>query len=68
MLDVLIDSGLDPPYSCREGICGACACQLTGGKVEMMHNEVLEAEDIADGYVLACQSVPRTPAVEITYG
>jgi 3-ketosteroid 9alpha-monooxygenase subunit B len=68
MLDVLIDSGLDPPYSCREGICGACACQLTGGKVEMMHNEVLEAEDIADGYVLACQSVPRTPAVEVTYG
>jgi 3-ketosteroid 9alpha-monooxygenase subunit B len=68
MLDVLIDSGLDPPYSCREGICGACACQLTGGKVEMVHNEVLEAEDIADGYVLACQSVPRTPAVEVTYG
>ncbi|HEY6479580.1 MAG TPA: ferredoxin--NADP reductase [Streptosporangiaceae bacterium] len=68
MLDVLIDSGLGPPYSCREGICGACACQLTAGRVEMMHNEVLEAEDIADGYVLACQSVPRTPAVEITYG
>jgi 3-ketosteroid 9alpha-monooxygenase subunit B len=67
MLDVLIDSGLDPPYSCREGICGACACQLTGGKVEMMHNEVLEAEDLADGYVLACQSVPLTPAVEIDY-
>jgi 3-ketosteroid 9alpha-monooxygenase subunit B len=67
MLDVLIDSGLDPPYSCREGVCGACACQLTGGKVEMMHNEVLEAEDIADGYVLACQSVPLTPAVEIDY-
>jgi 3-ketosteroid 9alpha-monooxygenase subunit B len=67
MLDVLIESGLDPPYSCREGVCGACACQLTGGKVEMMHNEVLEAEDLADGYVLACQSVPLTPAVEITY-
>jgi len=67
MLDVLIDSGLDPPYSCREGVCGACACQLTGGEVEMMHNEVLEAEDLADGYVLACQSVPLTPSVEITY-
>ena len=67
MLDVLIGAGLDPPYSCREGVCGACACQLTGGKVEMLHNEVLEAEDLADGYVLACQSVPRTPAVAITY-
>jgi 3-ketosteroid 9alpha-monooxygenase subunit B len=67
MLEVLIDSGLDAPYSCREGICGACACQLTGGKVAMVHNEVLEAADIADGYVLACQSVPLTAAVEITY-
>src|SRR5260370_41867358 len=32
MLDVLIDAGLDAPYSCRQGICGACACQLTGGE------------------------------------
>ena len=67
MLDVLIGAGLDAPYSCRQGICGACACQLTGGEVEMAHNEVLEAVDIADGYILACQSVPLTPHVSITY-
>ncbi len=67
MLDVLIDAGLDAPYSCRQGICGACACQLTGGEVEMAHNEVLEAADIADGYILACQAVPVTPEVSITY-
>ena len=67
MLDVLIDQGLDPPFSCREGICGACACQLTGGEVEMAHNEVLEAEDLADGYILACQALALTPEVSITY-
>ena len=67
MLDVLIDAGLDAPYSCRQGVCGACACQLTGGEVEMAHNEVLEAADIADGYILACQAVPLTPQVSITY-
>jgi 3-ketosteroid 9alpha-monooxygenase subunit B len=67
MLDVLIDAGLAAPYSCRQGICGACACQLTGGEVEMAHNEVLEADDIADGYILACQAVPLTPEVSITY-
>ena len=64
---MLIDQGLDPPFSCRQGICGACACQLTAGQVEMAHNEVLEADDVADGYVLACQSVARTPEVSITY-
>ena len=67
MLDVLIDAGLDAPYSCRQGICGACACQLTGGEVEMAHNEVLEEDDLAEGYILACQALALTPGVSITY-
>jgi 3-ketosteroid 9alpha-monooxygenase subunit B len=67
MLDVLIDSGLAAPFSCRQGVCGACACQLTAGQVEMAHNEVLEAGDVADGYILACQALARTPEVSITY-
>jgi len=67
MLDVLIEAGLDAPYSCRQGICGACACQLTAGKVDMAHNEVLEAADLADGYILACQAVSLTPEVSISY-
>ena len=67
MLDVLIDEGLDPPFSCREGVCGACACQLTGGEVDMAHNEVLEAEDLAGGYILACQALALTPEVSISY-
>ena len=67
MLDVLIGAGLTAPHSCRQGICGACACRLTGGEVEMAHNEVLEPADLADGYILACQAVPLTPDVSITY-
>jgi 3-ketosteroid 9alpha-monooxygenase subunit B len=67
MLDVLIAAGLAAPYSCRQGICGACACQLVAGQVEMAHNEVLEAADLADGYVLACQAVPLTPEVHVSY-
>ncbi|MGO8957918.1 MAG: 2Fe-2S iron-sulfur cluster-binding protein [Streptosporangiaceae bacterium] len=67
MLDVLVDADLDPPYSCREGICGACACQLTDGKVEMANNEVLQDADLADGYILACQSVALTPEVSVSY-
>jgi 3-ketosteroid 9alpha-monooxygenase subunit B len=67
MLDVLIDAGLDAPYSCRQGICGACACQLTGGEVIMAHNEVLEEADLTEGYILACQAVPLTPEVSVAY-
>jgi 3-ketosteroid 9alpha-monooxygenase subunit B len=67
MLDVLIEAGLEAPYSCRQGVCGACACQLTGGEVDMAHNEVLEPEDLADGYILACQATPLTESVSINY-
>ena len=67
MLDQMLDAGLDAPYSCRQGICGACACQLVEGKVDMAHNEVLEDADLADGYILACQSTAVTESVTITY-
>jgi 3-ketosteroid 9alpha-monooxygenase subunit B len=68
MLDVLIDAGLDAPYSCREGICGAYACRLEAGQVDMAHNEVLTDADLADGYILACQSVAACERVTISYG
>ena len=67
MLDLLIVADLDPPFSCRDGICGACACQLISGKVDMANNEVLAEADLADGYILACQSVALTPDVRVTY-
>jgi 3-ketosteroid 9alpha-monooxygenase subunit B len=67
LLDHLLDQGLDAPYSCREGQCSACACRLVSGEVKMLNNEVLDAEDIADGIVLACQSLPLTDEVSISY-
>jgi 3-ketosteroid 9alpha-monooxygenase subunit B len=33
----------------------------------MAHNEVLEAADLADGYILACQSVALTDHVSVDY-
>ncbi|ADJ44312.1 oxidoreductase [Amycolatopsis mediterranei S699] len=67
LLDRLLDEGVDAPYSCREGQCSACACRVVSGEVKMLHNEVLDAEDMADGIVLACQSLPVTDEVSISY-
>ncbi|UNT00523.1 ferredoxin--NADP reductase [Streptomyces tubbatahanensis] len=67
LLDVLLDAGLDAPFSCREGSCSACACVLLDGEVEMARNEVLDDRDLADGLVLACQARPRTERLKITY-
>ena len=67
LLDVLLAKGLDAPFSCREGHCGACACTLRKGKVNMEVNDVLEQQDLDEGLILACQSRPESDSVEVTY-
>ena len=67
LLDVLLDKGLDVPFSCREGHCGACAVVKRSGEVDMDVNDVLEPDDIAEGLILACQAIPKTDSVDVTY-
>jgi 3-ketosteroid 9alpha-monooxygenase subunit B len=67
LLDVLLEKGLAAPYSCREGACSACACRIEQGEVKMVQNEILDQEDLDEGIVLACQSLPVTDTVKITY-
>ena len=67
MLDHLEAKGVKAPYSCREGECSACAVRLLEGEVTMLHNDVLDDEDIADGIRLGCQAIPVTDAVKVTY-
>ncbi len=58
LLDVLLDKGLDAPFSCREGHCGACAVLKKSGDVEMEVNDVLEQSDLDEGLILGCQAKP----------
>lgn len=67
LLDVLLDKGLDAPFSCREGHCGACAVLMKSGEVEMDVNDVLEQQDLDEGLILGCQARPRSDSVEVTY-
>lgn len=67
LLDVLLDKGLDAPFSCREGHCGACAVVKKAGDIEMEVNDVLEQQDLDEGLILACQAHPRSDSVEVTY-
>jgi 3-ketosteroid 9alpha-monooxygenase subunit B len=60
-------AGLAPPFSCEAGNCATCIAKLTAGEVKMRVNDVLTGEEIADGYVLTCQSVPQTPSVTVRY-
>lgn len=67
LLDVLLNKGLDAPFSCREGHCGACAVLMKSGDVTMEVNDVLEQQDLDEGLILGCQAHPRSDSVEVSY-
>jgi 3-ketosteroid 9alpha-monooxygenase subunit B len=67
LLDVLAANGLDAPTSCGEGVCASCECRVVEGEVRMVNNQVLDDEDIADGYALACQALPVTETVHVSF-
>ena len=60
-------AGLVPPYSCEAGNCGTCIATVTHGRVTMRNNDVLSADEIAEGYVLTCQGVPESASVAVNY-
>lgn len=55
------------PYACKNGVCGTCRCRLVGGTVEMVQNFALEPDELAAGYVLACQSYPTSEEVVVDF-
>jgi ferredoxin-NADP reductase len=59
--------GLTPPFSCESGNCATCIARLVDGEVRMRVNDVLEDDEVADGYILTCQSVPETTDVTVLY-
>jgi ferredoxin-NADP reductase len=59
--------GLSPPFSCEAGNCATCMARLVSGEVKMRVNDVLTAEEIADGYILTCQGVPTSDSVFVRY-
>lgn len=57
----------DVPFACAGGVCGTCRAKVLDGAVEMAENYALEADDVANGYVLTCQSRPTTDRVLVDY-
>lgn len=67
ILDAVLDHDLDPPYACMIGSCCTCKAKLLSGKVVMDDREGLTDSEIADGFVLTCQSHPLTSDVLVSY-
>jgi ferredoxin len=60
-------AGLNAPSSCETGSCGTCMAQLTRGSVRMINNNALTEEEVAEGWVLTCQSLPTSESITVVY-
>ncbi|MFD4030530.1 2Fe-2S iron-sulfur cluster-binding protein [Streptomyces sp. NPDC058637] len=67
LLETVLRSRSDAPYACKGGVCGTCRAFLVSGEVRMDRNFALEPEETGAGFVLACQSHPVTPEVELDF-
>lgn len=57
----------DLPFACKGGVCGTCRAMVSEGRVDMHRNYALEADEVARGFVLTCQSRPLSSTVTIDY-
>lgn len=67
VLDAAIAQGLDVPYACKGAVCCTCKARVLEGQVEMDMNYALTDQEVAEGYVLTCQTHPRSARVVVDY-
>jgi len=67
ILDMAHDEGIDVPFACKGGVCCTCKAKITIGEVSMDVNYALEEDEVEEGYILTCQSHPKTKEVSISF-
>lgn len=56
VLDAMLEAGLSPDHSCREGLCGACETRVLEGEVEHRDSILTESERAANKSMMVCVS------------
>ncbi len=67
ILDSARLAGLPAPFACKAGVCATCRARIVSGEVEMAARYGLTDDEVAAGYILTCQSVPKGGSVEVDY-
>lgn len=60
-------AGLRAPSSCETGSCGTCMARIVSGSARMLNNDALDDDEVAEGWVLTCQSLPTSQKVHVVY-
>lgn len=67
VLDAALAAGADLPYACKGGVCSTCKAKVVEGEVIMDLNYALEPDEVENGFVLTCQSHPRSSTLTVNF-
>ncbi|MFC9324098.1 2Fe-2S iron-sulfur cluster-binding protein [Kitasatospora sp. NPDC057015] len=67
VLDAVLRARPETPYSCRDGLCGACRARVVGGDVLMDRQYALGERELAARYVLTCRARPASAEVALDF-
>lgn len=67
LLAAMQREGMKPPHSCLVGSCATCMCTLVSGDVDLLANEALDGDELAEGWTLACQAVATSDKVHLKF-
>jgi len=65
LLQGALSEDVNIPYHCTVGTCGNCRCKLVEGEIKpiMDFSYTLSESELAEGYILACQSLLKTSVI-----
>jgi len=67
VLEAAMKHDVDAPFSCKGAVCCTCKAKVTEGKMIMDANYALSDEEVAEGFVLACQAHPASENVVLDF-
>ncbi len=67
LLETARRGGLQAPFSCEAGNCATCMGVLHDGTVTMRVNNALDDDEVAEGLILTCQSLPTSSTLTVEY-
>lgn len=67
ILDAAQETRTDLPFACKGGVCGTCRAKVADGEVDMVRNYALEPNEVAQDFILTCQTYAVSDQVTVDF-
>ncbi|MEL7251867.1 MAG: 1,2-phenylacetyl-CoA epoxidase subunit PaaE [Bacteroidota bacterium] len=67
VLEAALRQGADLPFACKGGVCCTCRAKLEEGEAPMAVNYALEPDEVEAGFILTCQSYPKSERIVVNF-